>query len=415
MARIAVIGSGISGMAAAYFLSRKHEVSLFEKEERLGGHTHTHQIETSRGMRPVDTGFIVYNERTYPNLVRLFRELKIETFNSDMSFGVSCHQTGFEYSSRGLAGFFADKRNVFRSDHFRMMAEILRFNRVSAESLKAGTLLEMTLGEYVDLHRFRPEFLRWYLYPMASAIWSTSLGEIQQYPAAALIRFFSNHGLLGISTHPQWRALRGGSHQYIGPLTVPYQKRIHTAARLTGVSRNESGVALKFKDRNATTFDSVVMACHAPQALALLEKPSERERQILGALRTSSNRIKLHTDSSVLPKRPAARASWNYHLNAGSASATVTYHMNRLQSLDTLEDYLVTLNDSAFVKNHTVLKQMTYDHPLYTSDAIKAQQRWGEISNVDRTHYCGAYWFNGFHEDGLNSALRVARTFGIEW
>ncbi len=191
MARIAVIGSGISGMAAAYFLSRKHEVSLFEKEDRLGGHTHTHQVETSRGTRPVDTGFIVYNERTYANLVRLFRELKIETFNSDMSFGVSCHQTGFEYSSRGLAGFFADKRNVFRSGHFRMMAEILRFNRVSAKSLKAGVLSEMTLGQYTDLHRFQPEFLRRYLYPMASAIWSTSLGEIQQYPAAALSVSFS--------------------------------------------------------------------------------------------------------------------------------------------------------------------------------------------------------------------------------
>src|ERR1041385_1675734 len=289
MARIAVIGSGISGMAAAYFLSRKHEVSLFEKEDRLGGHRHTHQVETSRGKRPVDTGFIVYNERTYPNLVRLFRELKIETFNSDMSFGVSCQQTGFEYSSRGLDGFFADRRNVFRSRHLRMMAEILRFNRASADSLKTGALSDMTLGEFADLHRFRPEFLKRYLYPMASAIWSTSLGEIQQYPAAALIRFFSNHGLLGIRTHPQWKTLRGGSHQYIGPLTAPYQKRIYTAAPLAGVSRSERGVALKFRDRNRMTFDSVVMACHALQALALLEKPSERERQILGALRTSSN------------------------------------------------------------------------------------------------------------------------------
>jgi predicted NAD/FAD-binding protein len=415
VARIAVIGAGISGMAAAYFLSRKHEVSLFEKEDRLGGHTHTHPIETSRGILPIDTGFIVYNERTYPNLVRLFRELKIETFNSDMSFGVSCHRTGFEYSSRGLAGFFADKRNIFRSGHFVLMMEIMRFNRISVASLKTNTLSGMTLGQYADHHRFRSEFLDRYLYPMTSAIWSTSPGDIHQYPAEALLRFFSNHGLLGINTHPQWKAVRGGSHQYIAPLTAPYRKRIYTGVPLVAVSRTGNGIVLKFRDRPPAMFDSVVMACHAPQALALLEAPSERECQILGSLQTSANRLKLHTDSSVLPHRPAARASWNYHLNSGTASATVTYHMNRLQSLDTREDYLVTLNDTSTVGSGAVLKKMTYNHPLYTAAAIKAQRCWSEISNAGRIHYCGAYWFNGFHEDGLNSALRVARDFGIEW
>jgi uncharacterized protein len=415
VARIAVIGAGISGMAAAYFLSRKHEVSLFEKDDRLGGHTHTHTIETSRGTRPVDTGFIVYNERTYPNLVRLFRELRVEAFNSDMSFGVTCHRTGFEYSSRGLAGFFADKRNIFRSGHFRLMAEIMRFNRVSAASLKTNTASEMTLGEYADHHQFHSDFLNRYLYPMTSAIWSTSVGDIQKYPADALLRFFSNHGLLGINTHPQWKAVRGGSHQYIAPLIAPYWKRIYTGVSLAAVSRTEDGIVLRFRDRHAMMFDFAVMACHAPEALTLLEVPSARERQILSALQTSANRIKLHTDSTVLPRRRAARASWNYHLNAGTASATVTYHMNRLQSLDTPEDYLVTLNDTNTVKDSAVLKQLTYNHPLYTAEAIKAQRRWSEISNTDRIHYCGAYWFNGFHEDGLNSALRVARAFGIEW
>jgi uncharacterized protein len=415
MARIAVVGAGISGMAAAYFLSRKHEVSLFEKEDRLGGHTHTHQIETSRGTRPIDTGFIVHNERTYPNLVRLFRELGVETFNSEMSFGVSCRRTGFEYSSRGLAGFFADKRNLFRSSHFALLAEILRFNRVSSEGLKASTLSSITLGEYACLHRFRPEFLDRYLYPMASAVWSTSPGEIQKFPAEALIRFFSNHGLLGVSSHPQWKVLRGGSHQYISPLTAPYRERIYTGFPPTAISRTERGAVLKFRNRSAMTFDAVVMACHAPQALALLEFPSERERQILGAFQTSANRLKLHLDSSILPRRPSARASWNYHLAAGADSPTVTYHMNRLQSLDTPEDYCVTSNDRERVSDLKVLKQMTYHHPLYTAGAVGAQQRWSEISNVDRIHYCGAYWFNGFHEDGLNSALRVARALGIEW
>jgi uncharacterized protein len=415
MARIAVIGAGISGMAAAYFLSRKHEVSLFEKEDRLGGHTHTHQLQTSVGTRAIDTGFIVYNERTYPNLTRLFRELGVETINSDMSFGVSCLQTGFEYSSRGLAGFFADKRNLFRTRHFTLLAEILRFNRVSENSLKANTLSGMTLAEYARRHGFRQELLDRYLYPMSSAIWSTSRGEIQEFPAETLIRFFANHGLLGVNTHPQWKVLKGGSHQYIAPLTSPYRERIFKNASPAAVSRTENGAVLKFRNRPDMIFDSVVLACHAPQALALLESPSERERQVLGAFQTSANHAKFHTDSSMLPRRQRARASWNYHLTEGNCSATITYHMNRLQRLDTPEDYCVTLNDSGRVNDRQVLKQMTYHHPLYTAVAVRAQQRWSEISNIDRIHYCGAYWFNGFHEDGLNSALRVARSFGIEW
>ena len=415
MARIAVIGAGISGMAAAYFLSRKNEVSLFEREDRLGGHTHTHQMQTSVGTRAIDTGFIVYNEKTYPNLTRLFRELRLETINSDMSFGVSCRKTGFEYSSRGLAGFFADKRNLLRTRHFSLLAEICRFNRVSAGTLQSDTLSGMTLAEYAHRYRFKQELLDRYLYPMCSAIWSTSRGEIQEFPAATLIRFFSNHGLLGINTHPQWKVLRGGSHRYIAPLTAPYQERIFTSASPVAVSRKENGAVLKFKNRKAMTFDAVVLACHAPQALALLESPSERERQILGTFRTSANDAKLHTDSSLLPRRPRARASWNYHLAEGAGSATLTYHMNRLQTLDTPEDYCVTLNDGGSVNDRQVLKQMTYYHPLYTASAIRAQQRWSEISNVDRIHYCGAYWFNGFHEDGLNSALRVARSFGVGW
>jgi uncharacterized protein len=415
MARIAVIGAGISGMAAAYFLSRKHEVSLFEKEDRLGGHTHTHQLQTSVGTRAIDTGFIVYNERTYPNLTRLFRELGVETINSDMSFGVSCLQTGFEYSSRGLAGFFADKRNLFRTRHFTLLAEILRFNRVSENSLKANTLSGMTLAEYARRHGFRQELLDRYLYPMSSAIWSTSRGEIQEFPAETLIRFFANHGLLGVNTHPQWKVLKGGSHQYIAPLTSPYRERIFKNASPAAVSRTENGAVLKFRNRPDMIFDSVVLACHAPQALALLESPPERERQVLGAFQTSANHAKLHTDSSMLPRRQRARASWNYHLTEGNGFATITYHMNRLQRLDTPEDYCVTLNDSGRVNDRQVLKQMTYHHPLYTAVAVRAQQRWSEINNIDRIHYCGAYWFNGFHEDGLNSALRVARSFGIEW
>jgi predicted NAD/FAD-binding protein len=281
--------------------------------------------------------------------------------------------------------------------------------------LRQGSFHGVTLGEYIRFHRFKQTFTTRYLYPMASAVWSTSLNDIQEFPVETLIRFFSNHGMLGINTHPQWKVLRGGSHQYVGPLTAPYRERIYTNAALTGVSRSESGAVLKFCNGSSMKFDAVVMACHAPEALALLESPSIPERQILGSLQTSANSVKLHTDSWILPRRQRARASWNYHLMKEANSVTVTYHMNRLQSLDTPEDYCVTLNDGGAVNDGSVLKQMIYHHPLYRADAVRAQQRWNEISNVDRIHYCGAYWFYGFHEDGLNSALRVARSLGVEW
>jgi uncharacterized protein len=415
MSRIAVIGAGIAGMSAAYLLSRKHEVWLLEREERLGGHTHTHFIETSRGVMPVDTGFIVHNDRTYPNLVHLFEELGVARQKSDMSFGCSSKVTGMEYSSRGLRGFFATRRNLLRPSHYGLFREIVRFNRRSTEFLRQHSPTDLTLGDYLRRYRFSAEFARLYLYPMASAVWSTSLDEIEGFPALTLLRFFHHHGFLTINRHPQWYVIRGGSSQYIEPLTAPYRSRIQTGVQIQSVAGWRGKVRVHLAEKGDLEFDEAVFACHAPQVLAMLADASESEKEILGSFNTSSNRTVLHSDSSFLPRRKAARASWNYHLHSSSEAPTLTYHMNRLQGIATKEDYCVTLNAPASIDPAKRLRQMTYAHPLYTLAAIRAQKRWSEISGKRHMHYCGAYWFYGFHEDGFNSAIRVARALGVEW
>lgn len=413
--RIAVIGSGISGLAAGYYLSRKHEVHLFEKETRLGGHTHTVIVESSRGPLAVDTGFIVHNDRTYPNLVKLLAELGIETQPADMSFSVSCRSSGYEYSSRGLSGFFAQRSNIVRLAQYRLLREILRFNREAPKLLEDPAAETLTLGDLIEQGRYSPLFAERYLYPMASAVWSMAPEAMRSFPALTLVRFFDNHGMLGINTHPKWKVIRGGSQSYLQPLTAPFRRRIHTGVSIRTVSRGEAGVTLHFPDRPPMTFEQVVFACHGNQILPLLEAPTGAERDILGRFATSRNEVCLHTDSAMLPRRLRARASWNYHLNAEpGAAATVTYHMNRLQSLDVPEDYCVTLNANGTVDPAKVLRRMVYYHPLYTREAVRAQARWSEISGANRTHFCGAYWFYGFHEDGLNSALRVARALGVD-
>jgi len=413
--RIAVIGSGISGMAAAYYLSRKHQVSLFEKEPRLGGHTHTVTVESSRGPLAVDTGFIVHNDRTYPNLVRLFAELGVETQPSDMSFAVASRTSGYEYSSRGLNGFFAQRANLVRADQHRLLREILRFNREAPKLLRHPEAAAMTLGDAIEQGGYHALFTERYLYPMASAVWSMPTEAIGRFPALTLLRFFDNHGMLGIDTLPKWKVVRGGSQSYIPAITAPYQTRIHTGVNIRWVSRSETGVTLSFRDRPEMFFDQVVFGCHGNQILPLLERPSDAEREILGRFTTSRNEVCLHTDSRWLPTRPAARASWNYNLSPDSGGgATVTYHMNRLQSLAVPEDYCVSLNANGGIDPAKVLRRMVYHHPVYAGEAVRAQTRWSEISGRNRTHFCGAYWHYGFHEDGLNSALRVARALGVE-
>ncbi len=410
--RVAVIGSGISGLTAAYYLSRKHQVTVFERETRIGGHTNTILVDSSAGPLPVDTGFIVHNDRTYPNFCRLMTELGVETQLSDMSFGVSSRDGSFEYSSRGLRGFFARPTQAFQPSHYILLNEILRFNREAPKFLE--TTRDISLKTFLDEGRYHPVFIERYLYPMAAAVWSMPAETMGGFPAMTLLRFFDNHGLLGINTHPQWRTLRGGSHAYLKPLTAPYSGRIETGVNIRNVTRLVNGVMIEFSgDRPAEEFDHVVFACHGNQVLPLLgADATEGERDVFGNFQTSRNEACLHTDIAILPRRRAAWASWNVRLGAGAVQ--VSYDMNRLQKLPTAETYCVTLNASADIAPNKVVRKMVYHHPLYTRAAVDAQARWNEVSTADRrTHFCGAYWFYGFHEDGVRSALRVAAALGV--
>ena len=416
MKRVAVIGAGISGLAAAALLSRRHRVDLFEREPRLGGHTQTVLIDSPSGRVPLDTGFLVHNDRTYPNLVRLFAELGVATRDSDMSFGVSCQQSGLEYSSRGANGFFAQRRNLISRTHLSLLSEIVRFNREAPALLGAPDAEGQTLGDFLESRGFGQHFTHRYLFPMASAIWSASLDAVRSFPALTLIRFFDNHGLLSLHAQPTWKVVVGGSHTYIPRLVERLSGHVHEGAAIESVRRNEAGVTIAFRDRPAMAFDEVVFACHGDQVLPLLADPSDRERSIFGAFTTTTNVAWLHTDASVLPAHARARASWNYRLAGDSDGLpAVTYDLNRLQGLTVPEQYCVTLNPTGGIDERRVLRRFVYRHPLYTREAIGAQRQWGDVSGVNRTHYCGAYWRYGFHEDGLNSALTVARTLGVEW
>lgn len=415
MSRIAIVGSGISGMSAAWLLSKDFEVWLYEREPRLGGHTHTHLIETSHGAKPIDTGFIVHNDQTYPNLVRLFAELGVKRQKSDMSFGVTDQKTGIEYSSRGLNGFFAVRKNLLRSTHYKLFAEMLRFNKRSAEWLQHSPDTRVTLGEYLSAERFSRDLIQLYLYPMACAVWSTSLDEIDQFPAFTLLQFFANHGFLTINQRPQWYVVEGGSSAYIAKITTPYKDRIVLNANIRSVCSGTKGPTIHLEDGTEHHFDHIVFACHGPQALALLADATQPEQEVLSAFRTTPNRVTLHTDEALLPKRKPAQASWNYRITSDSSKPTLTYDMNRLQNLDVPERYCVTLNDDEAIAPNKILRGLNYSHPLYTLAAVGAQQRWSEISNQRGLHFCGAYWFYGFHEDGLNSAIRVAQSLGVGW
>ena len=417
MKSIAVIGAGISGLAAAYFLSRRHRVHVFEKEGRLGGHTNTVVVQGRDGDVALDTGFLVHNDRTYPNLVRLFSELGVMTRSSDMSFAVSCRRSGLEYSSRGANGFFAQRRNLIRPAHLSLLGEIVRFNREAPALLGAPDGERQTLGDFLESRRFGEHFTHLYLFPMASAIWSASLDAIRSFPALTLVRFFDNHGLLSLNAQPTWKVVAGGSHTYIPKLTAALDGHVHCSASIDSVRRSEDGVTLTFHDRPSMRFDEVVFACHGDEVLPLLADPSDRERDVFRRFTTTANEAWLHTDASMLPAQSRARASWNYRL-AGDADAppTVTYDLNRLQGLTTAEQYCVTLNpEGGGIDDSRVWRKFVYRHPLYTTEAIRSQREWSDVSGVNRTHYCGAYWRYGFHEDGLHSALRVAGTLGVEW
>lgn len=412
---VAIVGSGISGLGCARRLTQMgHSVTVFEANARVGGHTATYDVKLGTRRYAIDTGFIVYNDRTYPHLIRLLDDLKVPVKATSMGFSVACGATGLEYAGNNLNTLFAQRRNLVSPSFLAMVREILRFNRLSVADLDAGRLTsDETLGEYLDRHRFSATFRRNYLLAMTSAIWSADFTDAARFPVEFFVRFFRNHGLLSVTNRPQWRVIEGGSREYLAPLCQPFEKSIRTGTPVGGISRSaRHGVVLTFADGSEQTFDQVVIATHSDQALALLRDPSREESAVLGALPYRDNEVILHTDTRLLPQNRRCWSSWNYRLKPGGERATVTYNMNILQGIDAPETFCVTLNDTESINPNRILGRFNYAHPQFTVAGVAAQARWADINGPLNTWFCGAYWHNGFHEDGLVSGLRVADAIG---
>jgi predicted NAD/FAD-binding protein len=404
--KIAVIGAGIAGNVAAWRLQREgHDITVFEAQAHVGGHTHTHAVD---GLA-IDTGFIVFNDRTYPRFVALLDELGIASQPSSMSFSVRNEASGLEYNGTRLATLFAQRRNLVRPSFYRMLADIVRFNREAPRML--ASLESPTLGEYLLANGYSRAFIGDYLIPMGAAIWSTDPRRMLGFPARFFVRFLANHGMLTIDERPQWRVIQGGSARYVEKLVAPFRHRIRLNAAVRSVRRTPGAVLV-----DGERFDYAFIACHSDQALRMLADPSAVEREVLGAIRYQENEAVLHTDTALLPRRRRAWAAWNYHVRPEhQGPVALTYNMNILQSLDARETYCVTLNRTSDIDPARVLKRLVYHHPLFTPAAVAAQARHSELNGVGRTehrtYFCGAYWRFGFHEDGVVSALAALRDF----
>ncbi len=409
--RIAVIGSGISGLACAHYLSAEHTVTVYEAGKRLGGHTATMDVKVGTRRYAIDTGFIVFNDWTYPNFIALMDELGITSQPTSMGFSVRDEDTGLEYAGTNLDALFAQRKNLLSPRFLRMVRDILRFNKESLADLDAGKLADdETLGSYLARNRYSEGFKRDYLVAMGSAIWSSDAESMLDFPIQFFVRFFRNHGLLSLKERPQWRVIEGGSREYIAPLCRRFEDRIHTDTPIQSIKRDATGVTLTLPDDSEAHFDEVVIATHSDQALKLLADPTDAETSVLGALPYQSNDVVLHTDTRLLPENRKTWSSWNYRLGVSDDRAVLTYNMNILQGINSPETFCVTLNDTASINPHKILGRFTYDHPVFSLEGMAAQGRWDEINGVNNTWYCGAYWHNGFHEDGVVSALRVAQS-----
>jgi predicted NAD/FAD-binding protein len=408
--RIAIIGAGVSGLVCAHRLHREHDVVLFEAGDRAGGHANTVRVETEAGTYDLDTGFIVFNDRNYPNFEALLDELGVETQASAMSFGVS-DGADFEYNGASPNGLFASRGQILRPSFHRMIADLARFNREARELLASEQ--DPSLREWLADGGYSRVFVERLIVPQAAAVWSSDAAQMWSFPARFFVEFFDNHGMLGFRGRPRWRTITGGSRRYVEALTRPLRDRVRLSTPVTEIARHPDHVAVSARGCEPERFDAVVLATHSDQALALLADPSERERELLGAIPYQCNEAVLHTDRSLLPRRRRAWASWNYHLDEGvGGPCTVTYHMNRLQSLRADREFCVTLNRTAAIDPERIIRTFQYAHPVYTPAGVAAQSRRHEISGCNRTHYCGAYWGWGFHEDGVESALRVVRELG---
>jgi len=414
MKNIAIIGSGISGLTAAYLLSKKHNVTVFEKNDYIGGHTATVDIVKDGVPYAIDTGFIVFNDKTYPNYLALLDEIGVGKQATEMSFSVHNCQTGLEYNGHNLNTLFAQRRNFFNPKFWLLVKEILRFNKLCKGIFEQDIYLPgLTLGEFLTEHKFSPFFAEHYILPMGAAIWSTSLSQMEDFEFRFFVQFFHHHGLLNIADRPQWYVIPNGSKSYLAPLCETFKDNIHLNANILGITRNDNKVQIHFdKSDDKETFDEVVIACHSDQALMLLSDATEDEDTILSDMPYSINSVVLHTDVNLLPDRKAAWASWNYQLSQDRAKpASVTYNMNILQGLQSDHTFCVTLNQKQDIDPSKILKEYNYHHPIFSSESIRAQQQRELICGKQHTHFAGAYWHSGFHEDGVRSAVEVAQRF----
>ncbi len=399
-------------MSAAWLLSQRHDVMLYEKNARLGGHSNTIVVNTSLGPTPVDTGFIVYNDATYPNLIALFEHLGVASRKSDMSFGVSLNGGRTEYSSVDASAFLCGGRNLLSPRFWSMTWDLLRFYRHAPGELQRARDDLISLGEYLQRRGYGDAFQRDHLLPQAAAIWSASLAEIRHYPACAFVRFFENHGLLKLKGRPKWRTVEGGSQAYVAKLTAPFAERIRLNAGAVSVRREGAGVWVRDARGDAQRFDHVVIAAHADEALAMLDDADAAERNLLGAFRYAKNRAVLHTDPALMPRRASLWASWNYVGDNPDGGCVVSYWMNKLQRIESREQLFLTLNPRTMPAPQTVLYETEYEHPLFDAAAIRAQEKLWSLQGVRNTWFCGAYFGAGFHEDGLQAGLAVAEQLG---
>ena len=408
--KIAIVGTGIAGNVAAYHLNKKHDITVYEAADYVGGHTHTHDIELDGEKHKIDTGFIVFNHKTYPNFINLLKELNVGYQHSDMSFSVQAEASGLEYNGNTLNSLFAQRSNLFKPSFYRMIKDILRFNKESLELLEIQSE-SITLGDYLSIKGYSQQFVDHYIVQMGAAIWSTDHQSMMSFPARFFVQFFHNHGMLSVDDRPQWYVIKGGSRSYLEPLIESFRSKIRLNSPVEKIEREKDHVWIE-SNGTRMKYDYVFIASHSDQALNMLQQPTPLENKVLGAIPYTANQAVLHTDQSILPKRKLAWAAWNYHLlKQKREGVALTYNMNILQRLQSKNTFCVSLNYQDHIDPQHIIKTLDYTHPFFSQAGVDAQTKHSELNGQNRTFYCGAYWRYGFHEDGVVSSLRALKDF----